>query len=152
MYESAGDELILRNASILFANPAKSLPAVFSGGDDHDAAVCQLLDERARNRRSGCRDHDSVERCARRISERTVPGADCDVGCSERVEDLACRLCERLDSFNGNDLSRQAREDRRLISGSGSDLEHAVLRMHVQVFRHIGDDIGLAYGLTLEEG
>jgi hypothetical protein len=48
-------------------------------------------------------------------------------------------------------LVRQLTEHRRLISGSGSDLEHAMIRLDVERLGHERHDVGLGNRLTVTD-
>ena len=49
-------------------------------------------------------------------------------------------------------MSGESGEDGRLISRAGSYFEHAVVGRERQVFRHEGDNVGLADGLSAADG
>jgi hypothetical protein len=73
---------------------------------------------------------------------------DLDVGVAELVEALARQFDQMFVPLDGVDLAHEVRENRRRISGAGSDLKSAIGGAGLQALDHQCDDIGLRDGLS----
>ena len=76
--------------------------------------------------RSG-RDHDAIERRPAWNAFQPVPEHDLDIAVAESFEPCSRRLGQRAIALDRVHLARQAGQDRGLVSGSGSDLQHAMI-------------------------
>ena len=71
-----------------------------------------------------------------------------DIVKAERLQPRPRRLGKRAIALDADHLAGEPRQDRRLVARAGADLEHAMLRLHVELLGHVGDDVGLADGLA----
>src|SRR2546428_12917490 len=84
--------------------------------DDEASAVGELMLERFRHARRCRGDEDAVVRRVVHIPHAAVADEDAHVAITKRVKPLARRVGELGPAFNGDDLARQLRENRGLIS------------------------------------
>ena len=64
---------------------------------------------------------------------------------------LARTVGQGRDNLDRVDLPGQLGQNRRLISGTRADLEHAVVRLDLERLAHEPDDVGLGDGLAVAD-
>jgi hypothetical protein len=115
---------------------------------DQDTANVEPLQQGVRYPVHGRSDNDAVELPDGRWNREAVAKHDFDVEAVEFLQALAGDVGQRSETLDGQHLSRQARQDRGLVAGAGADLEHAMLLLQLELLGHVGDDEGLADGLS----
>src|SRR5205085_9916468 len=137
----------LDQLAINFSNEPQVLIA---GADRNDAASAftELIEKCARHCCGGGGGKDGVER--RAIAKRGDAVADRerdvrDVESIESRENSGGKIGFDLRAVN---MSRDARQNRRLISAAGSDLEDAFVASQLEKLRHQRDDVGLRNRLS----
>ena len=84
-------------------------------------------------------------------SEVAVAGPYLHVAITEGRQPFARLLRQRRHDLDRIHLFRESSEDRRLVAGSGPDLEDAVLGPHVERLGHERHDVGLRDGLIVAD-
>ena len=119
--------------------------------DDHAAAIPELVDQRLRNVIRGAGDDDRVEGRGFQPALVAIAVPYPDVAVAESGE-IARRLPgQRFNDLDAVHLAHQARQDRRLIARSGTDLKHPIARLRLQFLGHEGDDVGLRNRLSMAD-
>src|SRR5262249_58013388 len=99
-------------------------------GDHQATAGCELSDQRRRYL-GWCRGHhDRIEWRSLRPAARAVAVTDVHATVAEAPQDGLGAARERLDDLDRVDLRAESGEDRRLVAGAGSDLQHAIAGLH----------------------
>ena len=122
-----------------------------SDGDYEPAAVRELIDESTDELWSCGRHDDAVVGRARNPSDAAFRAVDSDVLATERIEPDASCVRKRFYALDRDYLSRQLREDRRLVSGACAHLQYAIAAAWIQRLDHrrnherLGDGLPFAY-------
>ena len=76
-------------------------------------------------------------------AKRAVPSLEAYPACPDGQECTFRLVRERGDTLNGVDFGCNERENGRLVTRSGADLEHAVILLDTERLDHESDRIGL---------
>ncbi len=121
-------------------------------GEDHDAALGQLLQQGGRDLAGGGGHDDAVEGRGLRPALVAVAQPQLDVVQPQQPETPARGFQQLAVALDAEDAARQPGEDGGLVAGAGADFQHAVLRLQLKLLRHGGDDVGLRDGLAAGDG
>ena len=94
---------------------------------------------------------DAVERRLLRRAGKSIARQDGDIGVSQRLETLARRIRQRPVALDAHDFAREPRQDGGLVARAGANFQDAVLRLDLELFGHVADNIGLADGLSASD-
>lgn len=151
--ETHGEQMAGFEAGAVFLNPDQVLPvAGIADRNDHSAALAELIDEGGGNPVWGARDDDGVVGSGFRPAQEAIGAMDGDVANAEAAQGGAGGSGELRDDFDGVDLVDEPSEHGGLVTGAGSDFEHAVGGPWVERLGHEGDDEGLGDGLMEPDG
>jgi hypothetical protein len=107
----------------LAGDPQKVLSGTAADRNDQPSPHGELGDKHSGNHRRSCRNENPVKRGFLPPAVGAVADADGDVEAIQAVQDLPCRVGEGGETFDGENLSGQGREDGRLVAGTRTDLE-----------------------------
>ena len=128
------------------------LGAEVTDRDDESAAWGQLLGERRRHGRCGRSDDDAVERRRFGPPAGSVAQPRADVREPEAAEALLGLDQQVRKPLDRVDVRAQVGKHRRLITGSGADLEDALAAARRERLSHQRDDVRLGDGLAASDG
>jgi len=77
---------------------------------------------------------------------------DADVAVARFLQGPRCLVGELRDDFDAVDFGHDFGQDRRLIAGTGADLQNSIVVVEVQRFCHEGHHVGLGDGLPPTDG
>ena len=86
---------------------------------------------------------DAIEEPVVGPAHRAVPVHRHDIIKSEPLKSLHGQIVKFEMAFDGEDMARKLRKDRRLVARACSDFENILIGRHVEPLAHIGDDVGL---------
>lgn len=115
---------------------------------DHSPADPQLSNNQFGDVRGCTGDDYAVKRRGCGPAAMTVPDSDTNGNPSFAAEGCFAMATEFRDDINGEYVGTESGKYGTLISGSRADLKNLFMRLRVEQFRHVGDDIWLGYGLT----
>src|SRR5918993_427851 len=84
----------------------------------------ELVKQSGRRHVSRSRHQDFVEGGALKPSTGSISHADLDLGVAELAQEILRKASKFLNNLDAQDLTRELRQDRRLISQPGPHLEH----------------------------
>ena len=87
-------------------------------------------------------DDDLVEGSGFGPTLKAVADPGVDVFVAQTLDGLGRDIAQSFDDFDGIDVFDQWAEDRRLVAAAGADLQHAVGQLGIELFGHVGDDVG----------
>jgi hypothetical protein len=111
------------------------------------ASRLEPLRERIRNLLHRRGHNDAVEIAGIGGDVKTIPQLHLDISTVELRKPSPGTVGERPVTLDGHDMTGKSRQNGGLVAGAGTDLEHAVVLLELQLFRHIGHHEGLADGL-----
>ena len=139
-YEESGLEGLGNEGPIPFAHPMHDLLITRADGDDHGAAVLELVDQGLRNA-FGRAGHDNlVEGSLFGPTLEPVTNPHVDVFVAKFLQDGLRLLSERFHDFDRIDFGDEAAEHGCLIAAASADLQDAIGRLRIERFGHERND------------
>ena len=92
-------------------------------------------------------DNDAVEIAGIGRDVEAVPEHHFDIAASQLLEPRPGLIGQGPVTLDRQHLAAQPRQDCRLVTGAGADLEHAMMFLQLQLLCHVGHHEGLADGL-----
>lgn len=150
--EADGEDGLFFDLPALFAQENEVLVHAAAYGDDHAAAVAELLDEVGWNFVWRAGHNDGVERRLFGPALVTDAVTDLSVVIAEPLERLPCHCGEGLDDFDGVEFGAGGSENRGLVAGASANFQNLFAGLRADGFGHEGDDVGLRDGLAVADG
>jgi hypothetical protein len=111
-----------------------------------------LVEERRGDVGCGGSDDDAIEGSAVGKTMGTVTMDSSDIGIPELRQDVLRGDKEGWHALDGEDFMREFAEECGLVSGTGTDLEYAMVGPDFERLEHVGDDVRLGDGLSFADG
>ena len=119
--------------------------------DDHAPAWAQLLDQRRWYVTAGCRHDDGIERRMLFPAIVAVTKTRRNIVVTETLEPRFGLVRQRRNDLNAVNVLDETRQNGRLVSGTGANLQHDVVLVRLNQVCHQRHDVGLRYGLAVPD-
>ena len=120
--------------------------------DQHDAVHGELFQQGGRDLGTSGGNDDAVERGGGRHAQRSITSLHVNSAKIKLLQEGPGRLVQLFEALHRIDGAAHGGQDRRLIAGTGADLQHAHAGRGLQHLGHEGHRGRLGYGLPVTDG